>query len=648
MNADVWLPTPEFQAHSNLSALINRLGAKDYDDFLKLSVEQPELFWQATLEHLGITFDPPASAFCDLSKGKPWPTFFKDAGFNFAAACIKAPAGNEDRLAISWEDEAGRSGQLTYAELARKVRRFASGLCMLGVAPGDRVGFLFPNTAEAVISFLAIGYLGAIVVPLYSGYGEDAVARRLIDAEASCLITADGFLRKGRYISLSALADTAKAKVPSLKALVIAHVEGRLPPRFVHHAWTDVASSGNDDLPPYRTAANDPFMVIYTSGTSGRPKGAVHVHGGFPLRVAQDVAFMFDFKPGDRYFWMSDMGWMVGPFSICSVFLNKGTLVLYDGSPDVPDIGRLRAVAGRHGVTHFGSSPTSVRAMAADDARAMATDMPALRVMMTGGEVMDAEAHHWFFQRFGGGRAPIINYTGGTEVSGAILTNVVLRPIAPSRFNSTTPGVRGMVLDQNSGTPITEAPGELAIGAPFIGMTKGFWRDTERYLETYWSRFPDIWVHGDLAVAEPDGQYLLLGRSDDVMKISGKRVGPSEVEGIIADGDNIADAVVFSVPEPRAGETMVLFVVPGAKTTNAGALEEQVAKLLKAKMGPVFKPHAVVVVQRLAKTRNGKLVRRLARQAWLGEKAGDLSAIEDPKVFDEMSQACRIYQGAST
>lgn len=643
MHPDTWTPGPEWWKHSNLAALMRKLGAPDYDEFLALSVNEPERYWNATLEHLGIVFDPPAQVFVDDSEGKPWTQFFPGAGFNFAAACLKPPAGAPERLALIWEDESGRYGRLSYAELEQRTRRFAAGLRQLGVQPGDRVGFLFPNTPEAVISFLAIGYIGAISVPLYSGFGVEAAARRLSDAEAAYLITADGFSRRGRYVSLAAVAGAVCKQLPSLREIVIVRPERGTAAAFPHRDWHAVEASGVEPALPHSTAANDPFMVIYTSGTTGKPKGAVHVHGGFPLRVAQDVAFSFDFKPGDRYFWMADLGWMTGPFSLCAVLLNKGTLVIYDGAPDVPDIGRLRSVAARHRVTHFGSSPTAVRAMAADEARALAADAPDLRVLMTGGEVMDAEAHHWFFQRFGGGRLPIINYSGGTEVSGAILTNVVLRPIAPSRFNTTTPGVKSLVVD-DAGQPVIGVAGELAIAQPFVGMTRGFWRDPERYLETYWSRVPGLWLHGDLALAEPDGQHLLLGRSDDVMKISGRRVGPSEIESIVNDGEALTDVVCFSVPDPRSGEAMVLLVVTGTCTVQAKDLESQISALLREKMGASFKPRAVVSVRRIAKTRNGKLIRRLARQAWLGESAGDLSALEDPAVFEEMRADCRRYQ----
>ena len=357
--------------------------------------------------------------------------------------------------------------------------------------------------------------------------------------------------------------------------------------------------------------------------------------------MAQDSAFLFNFKVGDRYFWASDMGWMVGPYSTFSALLLKGALVLYSGAPDVPDIGRLRAVAAGNGVTHFGTTPTAIRAMAAAEAQVLRDPAPTIRVLMTGGEVMDADAHAWLFHRFGQGRLPIINYTGGTECSGGILSNVVLRPIAPCRFNSTAPGVNATIVDE-SGASVAGKPGELAIQEPFNGMTAGFWNDAERYLETYWSRAPGMWLHGDLAMQEPDGQYLLLGRSDDVMKISGRRVGPSEIEGSVIDGKIVADAVAFGVPDKKSGEAMILFVVPGPESgqTGTGLVERYAADAIRSKMGASFRAQRIVVMLELIKTRNGKLVRRLARDAWLGQRPGDLGAVENPAVFDRIAAHC--------
>ena len=635
----VWHPTPEFQENSNLAQLIRRMGCADYDEFLKVSISQPEKYWDETLAHMGIVFDPPATRFVDLSQSVQWAKFFPDAGFNFAEACIRHPADQAGAPALIFESEDGVREVVSYGELAERTRSLAAGLRSIGIGKGDRVGYFFPSTPTAVITFLALGYIGAISVPLYSGFGAEAICRRMQDSGAKHLIAEHGYVRKGRSIQLEKVAAEAIAELGDVQ-LILSCPEGhdrhgarwRLEDLFLDSAGTAAA----------RTKATDPFMVIYTSGTSGKPKGAVHVHAGFPLRVAQDVAFLFDFKAGDRYFWPADMGWMVGPYSICCALLLKGALVLYSGAPDVPDIGRLRAVVARSGATHFGSTPTAIRNMALDEETALREPVPSLRVMMSGGEVIDSDAYHWFFYEFGGGKLPVINYTGGTECSGCLLTNVVLRPIKPCRFNSTAPGVDVRIINE-SGKPVQQAAGELAVFSPFNGMTNGFWNDPERYLDTYWSQVPDVWVHGDLAIQEEDGQILLIGRSDDVMKVSGRRVGPSEIEGSIIDGRHVSEAVAFGTPDPVTGDAMIVFVVPG-DAAEEKEIEAYVNATLRRTMGPSYKANAVVVMPELIKTRNGKLVRRLARQAWLGEKAGDLTSVENPAVFEDVMRRCEAYR----
>jgi acetyl-CoA synthetase len=646
---DVWYPTPDAITGSNISVLIRRMGLPDYDAFLQKSVDRPDLYWAETLKHMGIAFDPSATTFVDNTMGKPWARFFPNAGFNVAEACLRAPPGpgGSDRPAILGEDEQGRRISLSYRELNARTRAFAAGLSELGIAPGDRVGLFFASSPDAVVSLLAICYLGAIVVPLYSGFGAEAIARRLTDSGAKLLIAADGFQRKGRYVSLGATAIEAVASIEGCE-LVIAYDDDTARPTAKHSRWQDVATVAKD-MVAAKTFADDPCMIIYTSGTSGKPKGAVHRHAGFPLRVAQDTAFLFDFRQNDRFFWPSDMGWMVGPYSTFASLLLKGALVMYSGSPDWPDIGRLRAVAIGNGVTHFGTTPTAIRAMAAAEDKVLTSPAPALRVLMTGGEVIDDEAHNWLYHRFGDGKLPIINYTGGTECSGAILSNVVLRPIVPGRFNSTAPGVAAGVVD-DEGKQRKGVPGELAIAQAFNGMTAGFWNDAERYLETYWSRVPGIWVHGDLALEEEDGQYRLLGRSDDVMKVSGRRIGPSEIEGCVVDGHLVIDAVAFGVPDQKTGEAMIVFAVPGpdATATAAAMIESAVSQAIRQKMGASFRAQAIVTMPELIKTRNGKLVRRLARQAWLGEPPGDLSALENPAVFDRVASLCAAFRQAGT
>lgn len=633
---DVWHPSTEIVEGSNLAGLMQRLGHRDYDAFLAATAENSEPYWNETLRHLDIVFDPPARRLLDDSEGPMWARFFPGAGFNAAEASLRPPVHGlgAQEPAVMAEDEAGTTTILSYEQLSTRVRALAGGLVAIGAQRGDRIGLYYPSTADAVVTMLAICYMGAIVVPLYSGFGPEAVQRRLEGCGAKFLAAADGFQRKGRTVSLAKVAIDAVAAVPGCQ-LILAHDGAADAYPAAHHHWHDLLRHAPlQQAAP--TLADEPAMIIYTSGTSGKPKGTVHRHGGFPLRVAQDNAFVFDFRPSDRYFWPADMGWMVGPHSTFSALLNKGALVLFSGAPDTPDVGRLRQVIARQGVTHFGTSPTAIRGMAAAEAIVLEEDVPTLRIMMTGGEVIDVDSHVWMVERFGGGKLPLINYTGGTECAGALLTNVVVRPIAPCRFNSTAPGVDAVVLDDRGEAVVGQA-GELAIRKPFNGMAAGFWEDRERYLETYWSRFPDIWVHGDLAIQEESGQYLLIGRSDDVMKISGRRVGPSEIEGSVVDGRMVREALAFGVPDAKTGEAMIVLAIPGPDgESNPERVTGFVVDAIRKHMGASFRPQTVLTLSELIKTKNGKLVRRLARQAWLDEPAGDLTSIENPEAFDRL------------
>ncbi len=638
----VWQPRAIDLQSSNLAALMRLLRVADYDELLELSTRQLDRFWGVSLKHLGIEFEKAPDAFLDLSRGKAWPRFFPGGQFNFARACLQAPLGGAggNTPALIWENEAGERVTLNYAELGARTAAFAQGLQRLGVVTGDRVGLLMPNVPEAVIAFLAIAWMGAISVPLFSGFGAEPAVQRLRDAGARCLVSADGFVRRGKPVRLGETVQAIRQQMPELGTVVLADVLREPPQGFDFHRWSEVERRNErGTCTPEATATDSPFMVMYTSGTTGKPKGAVHVHAGFPLRVAQDAAYLFDFKAGDRLMWVSDMGWMVGPLSIIASLMLKGTLVLYDGAPDQPDVGRLRSMAARYGVTHFGSAPTAIRGMAAAPHVALASSFPTLRILITAGEVIDPDTFDWYFRSFGGGDTPVINYTGGTEVSAAILTNVVLRPIAPCCFNSIAPGMAAGVIGAE-GQRLLGKPGELAIFEPFVGMTSGFWGDPDRYLESYWSSVPDTWVHGDLAIEHKDGQLQLLGRSDDVMKIAGKRVGPSELEGAVIDGKAIVDAFAIGVPDSTSGESLVLFVVPGPAVESSVSVQRLASAALERSMGRPYRPTAVVSVTRLPKTRNGKAVRRLARQAWLGQPAGNVAGLEDSSIYGELVLAC--------
>ncbi|HXH25212.1 MAG TPA: AMP-binding protein [Vicinamibacterales bacterium] len=633
----VWWPTPAHVEGSRLKAFMDRHGIGTYDELLRRSVDEPEWFWPAVLDDLQIEFYEPYSTIVDTSRGIPWTRWCVGGRLNIVHNCLDKWIGTavEHRAALRWEGEEQIARTVTYGDLYRTVNRCANALRQLGVAKGDRVALFMPMSPELVAAFFAALKLGAIVLPLFSGYGADAVATRLRDAGVTVLFTSDGFYRRGQRVTLKATADEAIRRAPSVQHVVVAARLGHgaaMSPR--DHAWDDLVESQPDTGPTERTEAEDPLMIIYTSGTTGRPKGAVHTHCGFPIKAAQDMVHAFDVHAGETMYWVSDMGWMMGPWEVLGMTLLAGTVVLYDGALDHPDSDRLWAIVERHRVNILGVSPTLVRAlMRHGDAPVRAHDLTSLRILGSTGEPWNPEPWRWLFDVAGGGRLPIINYSGGTEVSGGLVAGNVLTPLKPAAFAGPPPGIAADVVDEE-GRPVRNQVGELVVRKPWIGMTRGFWNDRERYIETYWSRFPDVWVHGDWAAIDEDGLWYILGRSDDTIKVAGKRLGPAEVESILVDHPAVAEAAAIGVPDELKGQALVCFCVLRAGREASPRLAEELGALVAERLGKPLKPRAVEFVSDLPKTRNAKIMRRVIRSAYLGEPAGDLSSLENPAAVD--------------
>jgi acetyl-CoA synthetase len=403
--------------------------------------------------------------------------------------------------------------------------------------------------------------------------------------------------------------------------------------------WDDFVAGQPSRAVTERTAAEDLLMLIYTSGTTGRPKGAVHTHCGFPIKAAQDMAHGFDVQASDTLSWMTDMGWMMGPWMVFGVLILGASMFFYDGAPDYPEVDQVWGLLERHGVTCFGTAPTFVRAiMQHGDEPVKRHDLSSLRILGSTGEAWNPGPWQWFFETVGGGRLPIINYSGGTEISGGILMGNVLRPLKPCSFSAAPPGMAADVVDEQ-GRPLRGAVGELVVRRPWIGMTRGFWKDPDRYLQTYWRRWPSMWVHGDFAAIDEDGQWFILGRSDDTIKVAGKRVGPAEIESLLVGHAAVIEAAAIGVPDAIKGQVVVAFVVlqPGFRPDEdlRGELKAQVARA----MGKPLAPKAVRFVSDIPKTRNAKVMRRVIRAAYLGEPAGDLSALVNPGAVEEIERA---------
>ena len=429
-----WQPTDAYLARSRVRAFAERNGHRDYASFLRWSQADLDGFWRATERDLGVVWSKHYSRVYDDSRGIPWTTWWTGGRMNYVATALRHQPW---RIAVVAESEEGTVRTLTFGQLRTEVARAAAGLRALGVAKGDRVAVFLPLTLECAVAVLAIGAIGAVLIPVFSGYGADAIAGRLRDAEARVLICADGFYRRGQVVPMKETADAAADAAPSVKRVVVVRRVGReLPPKARDASWDQVLRDGERAaLELADTGAEDPYMVIYTSGTTGKPKGALHVHGGFPVKAAQDLAHCFDLQDRDTILWSTDLGWMMGPWLIAGGLMLGATIVLYDGTPDYPTASRMWDLVERHRVTHLGVSPTAIRGlMRAGDAPVRAADRSSLFVLGSTGEPWNPDPWWWYFRNVGESRCPIINYSGGTEVSGGIVGCTTWTPIQPGSF----------------------------------------------------------------------------------------------------------------------------------------------------------------------------------------------------------------------
>jgi len=642
----VWHPSPELIAQSNLQQFIDKHRLRSYDELMRRSTSEIAWFWDTVLGDLDIQFYKPYSCVVDLSDGKPWAHWCVGGEMNIVHNLLDKCADTkiDKKLAIKSETEDGTRRELTYKELRDQVDRMANSLRILGLGKGDAIGVFMPMVPEIVVAMLAIIKIGGIFLPLFSGFGAAAIVSRLNDADAKALFAAAGTYRRGKFCPMKPIADEAAAQIPTLRHLVVLNQAGEwLIEDLSPAAGPPTSLSGPfDDAPTERTSAEDPMMIIYTSGTTGPPKGAVHTHCGFPIKSAQDMWHGLDLHADETLFWMTDMGWMMGPWEVFGTLLLGATMMLFDGAPDFPGPDRVWSLVDRHKVTALGVSPTLIRALRSrsggSDEIVHRHDLSSLRKFASTGEPWNPDPWMWLFQNVGRGKLPIINYSGGTEISGGIVMGNVLTPMKPCAFSGPLPGMAADVVDEN-GKSVRGQVGELVIREPWIGMTRGFWKDRERYIESYWSRWPDTWVHGDWAAIDDDGLWYILGRSDDTIKIAGKRLGPAEVESILVAHPQVSEAAAVGVPDPIKGEALVCFCVLKKDANGDDDLASGLKNKVATELGKALMPKVVLFVADIPKTRNAKVMRRIVRAAYIGEKLGDTSALENPASLEEITKS---------
>jgi acetyl-CoA synthetase len=617
----VWRPDGATIEHANASRLLRRSGAASWAELQRRSWQEPEWFWPLCIDDLGLEFSAPWERVVDDSRGPQWATWFVGSTVSIAHNCVHRWAQRRpDAPAAVGLGEDGSRRTLTFAELSRDVTRLAERLVELGVEPGDRVGIFLPMSPDVAIASNAIAHIGAVQVPIFSGFAAPAVAQRLEASEAKVVITKEESSRRGKTVPMLAILEEALEIAGSAAQVVLAPYELDTQP---------------GTLPALEVDSEHPYLLTYTSGTTGKPKGVVHVQGGFLVSIAREVAYQADVHEGDVVHFATDMGWIMGPWTVVGVGALGGTIVFAEGAPDWPTPQRIWETVEREGVTALGISPTLTRALLPHGDPT--SDLSSLRTFVTTGEPWNPDPYRWLFEQVGGSRVPVINCTGGTEVGACFLSPT---PIAPIKACSVGGPALGMAMDvvSDDGTSLvgTGEVGELVCRAPFPGMTRGFWRDPDKFIETYWSRLPGVWVHGDWASVDEDGFWFLHGRSDDTMNIAGKRIGPAELESAAVGHPAVREAAAIGVPHEVKGETAWIFccLLPGAEATEA-----EVAAHVADELGKAFKPDRVFFVDALPKTRSAKIVRRAVKATALGTDPGDLSSLENPESLESIGAA---------
>jgi len=629
-------------ARTRVKRLMDEVGATTFDELHAWSVADVTRFWDLALRHLGLSWYEPYERVLDASDGFPWARWFLGGKTNIVLNCLDrhVEAGRGDVVALLGEGEDGSGRRLTYAELKETVNRAAGLLRDLGVGVGDRVGIYMPMVPEVVVALFACFQVGAVAVPVFSAFGAQALGVRLRDAQAVALFTADGGFRRGKTAPIKPNADLAVELAPSVEhVIVLRHtgddvpmVEGR------DHWWHEAVLGGEPDEATEVLDAEARSMVLYTSGTTGKPKGTVHTHAGCLATMTKEIGYAFDVHPGDRFFWLTDIGWMMGPWEMIGVTCLGGTFLVFEGAPNWPGPDRLFEIVEKHQITHLGVAPTAIRLLrrAGDDV-ASHHDLSSLRILGSTGEPWDADSWTWFLEKVGQRRCPIINISGGTELVGCHLSPLPTTALKPCTLRG---GGLGMDVDvfDDAGEPIREGIGHLVLKQPAPSLTKSFLGDDERYLATYFERFGrDVWYHGDWAHVDADGFWFLHGRSDDTVNVAGKRVGPAEVEAAVVAHPQASEAAAVGVPDDLKGETIVVFVVLKPDVEESEALRDELSDAVVEVLGKTLRPKAIRFVDALPKTRSAKIVRGVIRRRWLGEDVGDLASVQNPEAVDAIA-----------
>jgi acetyl-CoA synthetase len=617
--------------------------------FAKGAVAQPDIYDRAGSDRLGF-WEQEAGRLDWFTRWDtvldwqlPHAKWFSGGTLNAAVNCVDRhlTGAKRNQAALIWEGEPGDRRVLTYWELHQEVCRAANALEHLGVRRGDRVAIYLPMIPEAAIAMLACARIGAIHSVVFGGFSAESLRDRINDAGAVCLITADGGYRRGSVVPLKRMADEALAECPTIRHVLVVHrgggaieathcpmVEGR------DHWWHRATEAASPKHEAARMEAEDILFILYTSGTTGKPKGIVHTTGGYLTQAAATTRYVFDLKDGDVFWCTADIGWVTGhSYVVYGPLANGATVMMYEGAPDWPARDRFWEICARHGVTVFYTAPTAIRAFMKWGTQHPAKhDLSMLRLLGTVGEPINPEAWIWYQEQIGGGRCPVVDTWWQTETGGIMITPLPgVVTTTPGSATIPFPGIEIEMVDA-AGTVVDQGGGYLTIPSPWPGMLRTIWGDDARYHETYWSRFPGRYFAGDGAKIDDDGYWWILGRVDDVLNVAGHRIGTMEVESALVDHPMVAEAAVVGKAHDLKGQAIAAFVTLKEGNAPSASLRDELRDHVGTKIGAIAKPDDIIFSADLPKTRSGKIMRRLLRDIAEGRALGDTTTLADPAV----------------
>jgi len=641
-------PDENYVRRTNAYQFMQDHGIETADEFRERSTAELEWFWDELVDVLDIEFYEEYDTVRDDTEGPQFTTWYKGGSINIAHNVVDKHAtqstSDRNRTAIIWEGENGAVRELSYQRLRRKSDRVANALSELGISTGDRVGVFMPMVPEAVATIYGVHKLGAVVVPMFSGFGPDALATRVSDAGCRVLVTADGFLRRGSVVEMKETADAAMEATDTVEHAIVYERLGRDVPMVEgrDERWADCVRPQSDTFETRILDANHDAFLMYSSGTTGKPKGIRLDHAGFLTQTGKEIYFALDHKPEDRFFWVTDVGWIMGSWEFVGNHLLGGTLFIYEGAPDHPNPGRLWEMIESHELTTLGISPTLVRSLRNDDGDWIDRyDLSSLRVLGSTGESWDPEGWMWYYEKVGNGELPIINIGGGTEVAGCFQFPLPTEPLKPGTLGGPALGMDIDIVDE-SGESVADdnERGYLVARSSSPPMTNGLWSSEERYLEEYWSTWEDLWDHGDWARKDEDGFWFLLGRADDVLNVAGRKVGPAELEGVLTDHQAVNQAACVGVPDEIKGEQVVAFVILEQGIEETETLRAELSDYVADKAGKPYRPREILFVDEFPKTQSGKVLRRAIRRIYEGGDTDNLSSLDNPGALEEIKKVC--------